>query len=46
MNERTGRRERLSEDERAELVTHARASLERMVEITESQQGLPTDNGR
>jgi len=46
VNERTGRRERLSEDERAELVTHARASLERMVEITESQQGLPTDNGR
>ena len=36
VDERTGRRDRLSEAERAELIGHARASLERMIEITEA----------
>ncbi len=36
VDELSGIRERLSETERAELVTHARAALERMIEITEA----------
>ena len=36
VNERTGERDRLSAQEREELVAHARASLERMIEITEA----------
>ena len=39
VDERTGRRDRLAPDERAELVQHARASLERMIEITEAARG-------
>ena len=39
VDERTGRRDRLDNTERAELVRHARASLERMIEITEAAQG-------
>ena len=36
VHERTGRRERLTEGERGQLVLHARAALERMIEITEA----------
>jgi quinolinate synthase len=36
IDERTGRRDRLEPRERAELVAQARASLERMIEITEA----------
>jgi quinolinate synthase len=36
VDERTAARDRLDDAERAELVTHARASLERMIEITEA----------
>jgi quinolinate synthase len=36
VNERTGWRERLNHDDRAEIVRDARRSLERMIEITES----------
>lgn len=36
VDERTGRRDRLSAEERSELVQDARASLERMIEITEA----------
>ena len=35
VNELTGERDRLESDERAELVTHARKALERMIEIKE-----------
>ncbi len=37
VDELSGLRERLSEDERAELVANARLALERMIEITESR---------
>jgi quinolinate synthase len=36
VDEASGRRDRLSTEERAELLGHARASLERMIEITEN----------
>ena len=36
VDEVTGRRDRMTEAERAALVTHARASLERMIAITEA----------
>ena len=36
VDETTGRRDRLSESERAELVADARRALERMIEITEA----------
>ncbi|HUG35724.1 MAG TPA: hypothetical protein VML54_02170, partial [Candidatus Limnocylindrales bacterium] len=36
VDELTGDRDRLSEEERAELVGYARKSLERMIEITEA----------
>ncbi|MEC8495720.1 MAG: quinolinate synthase NadA, partial [Planctomycetota bacterium] len=34
-----GARDRLRDDERAELVVQARAALERMIEVTERHQG-------
>ena len=37
VNETTGKRDRLKDDERAELVVQARAALERMIEVTESR---------
>ncbi|MBK7976161.1 MAG: quinolinate synthase NadA [Deltaproteobacteria bacterium] len=39
VNERTGWRERMHDADRAALVRHARASLERMIEVTEASPG-------
>ncbi len=36
VNERTGWRERLDDDDRADIVRHARAALTRMIDVTES----------
>ena len=36
IDEKTGRRDRLTEAERAESIGHARKALERMIEVTES----------
>lgn len=39
VNERTGWRERMNDADRAAMVRHARASLERMIEVTEASPG-------